>query len=87
MVTRHDDEHIPVGRFSIELLTIYRIYYVNRTVQWRYPRALPPSGTGDKIKIFAAVHNHLILVRSKGNDSDFKPLFKYLRTKTLRKVN
>ena len=35
MVTRHDDEHIPVGRLSIELLTIYRIYYVNRTVQWR----------------------------------------------------
>ena len=26
-----------------------------------------------KFQIFAAVHNHLILVRSKGNDSDFKP--------------
>lgn len=26
-----------------------------------------------KFQIFTAVHNHLILVRSKGNDSDFKP--------------
>lgn len=71
MVTRHDDEHIPVGRLSIELLTIYRIYIREQNCSMEMPRALPPSGTGDKIKIFTAIHNHLIIVRSKGNDSDF----------------
>ena len=28
------------------------LYYVNRTVQWRCPSALPPSGTGNRISLY-----------------------------------